>query len=415
MADPLEILRRPLVPLDPDPAFASRLRAHLARALTEGEPMTAATAESTLVPYLAVHDARAALDWYVDALGAEIVGEPIVMPDGRIGHAELRVSGATVYLSDDHPEIDVIGPVGRGGTTVTLHLTVPSADATVETAVGSGARLERAPADEPYGRTGVVRDPFGHRWMIQSPVGAAAVNRSPAVGDVAYFSLYVASADRARQFYGDVLGWRFGDTDDPSHAEQVVNLSLPAGVWSGPEMPGVRKPGVLLVHRVDDLRAALARVRALDGTATDPRRESYGLVADCTDDQGNGFSLLEMPVDAPRPPINGAVPGDVSYITVSPGDEQRGSAFYSELFGWRFTPGNVDRGLQVEGPQPMTGFWGGPGRQTVVLMYRVADIDAAAARVRALGGQATQPEQQPYGITAECVDDQGMAFYLGQH
>jgi uncharacterized glyoxalase superfamily protein PhnB len=163
MADPLEILRRPLVPLDPNPAFASRLRARLAHALTEGEPMTAVAAESTLVPYLAVHDARAALDWYVDALGAEVVGEPIVMPDGRIGHAELRVSGATVYLADEHPEIDFVGPVGRGGTTVTLHLTVPSADATVDAAVGHGARLEQAPADEPYGRTGIVRDPFGHR------------------------------------------------------------------------------------------------------------------------------------------------------------------------------------------------------------------------------------------------------------
>jgi predicted enzyme related to lactoylglutathione lyase len=415
MADPLEILRRPLVPLDPDPSFAGRLRGRLALALAEGEPMTVVATEPILVPYLAVHDARAALEWYVDALGAEVVGEPVVMPDGRIGHAELRVFGATVYLSDDHPELDVIGPVGRGGTTVTLHLTVPSADATVDAAVRHGARLERAPAEEPYGRTGVVRDPFGHRWMIQSPVGNAVVNRSPAVGDVAYFSLHVPSGERARRFYSDVLGWRFGDTDEPGHADQVVNLSLPAGVWSGPDLPGVGKPGVLLVHRVDDLRAALASVRALGGTAAEPRRESYGVMADCTDDQGNGFSLLEMPADTPRPPINGALPGDVSYITVSPGDERRAADFYSELFGWRFAPGNVDRGLQVEGPQPMTGFWGGPGRPAVVLMYRVADIDTAVARVRALGGRATQPEQQPYGITAECVDDQGMAFYLGQH
>ena len=415
MADPLEILRRPLVPLEPDPSFAGRLRARLARAVTEGEPMTVVAAEPILVPYLAVHDARAALAWYVEALDAEVVGEPIIMPDRRIGHAELRVSGATVYLSDDHPEIDVIGPVGRGGTTVTLHLTVVSADATVDAAVRHGARLERRPTDEPYGRTGVIRDPFGHRWMIQSPVAAPVVNRSPAVGDVAYFSLVVPSAERARDFYGHVLGWRFGDTDEPGHSDQVVNLSLPAGVWSGPDMPGVSKPGVLLVHRFDDVDAAVASARALGGTATEPRRESYGLVADCTDDQGNGFSLLEMPADAPRPPINGAVPGDVSYITMSPGDEQRAADFYSELFGWRFAPGSVDRGLRVEGSQPMTGFWGGPGRQTVVLMFRVGDIDAATARARALGGQARQPEQQPYGITAECVDDQGMAFYLGQH
>ena len=27
---------------------------------------------------------------------------------------------------------------------------------------------------------------------------------------------------------------------------------------------------------------------------------------------------------------------------------------------------------------------------------------------------ATDPQQQPYGITSECVDDQGTRFYLGQ-
>ena len=41
------------------------------------------------VPYLAVRDARAAMAWYADALGARVVGDPYVMDDNRIGHAEL--------------------------------------------------------------------------------------------------------------------------------------------------------------------------------------------------------------------------------------------------------------------------------------------------------------------------------------
>jgi predicted enzyme related to lactoylglutathione lyase len=45
-------------------------------------------------------------------------------------------------------------------------------------------------------------------------------------------------------------------------------------------------------------------------------------------------------------------------------------------------------------------------------MYAVDDLDAALARVRAQGGQAADPETHPYGITADCVDNQGIEFWL---
>jgi predicted enzyme related to lactoylglutathione lyase len=47
-------------------------------------------------------------------------------------------------------------------------------------------------------------------------------------------------------------------------------------------------------------------------------------------------------------------------------------------------------------------------------MWRVADLRAAVGRVRAAGGTATEPRQEPYGLTADCADDQGTRFYLGQ-
>ena len=415
MADPLEALRRPIVPLDPDPSFAARLRSRLTRALMEGDPVTAVVTEQILVPYLAVHDAHAALDWYADVFGAEVVGAPIVMPDGRIGHAEIIVAGATIYLADDYPEIDAVGPVGRGtGTTVSLHLTVPSVDSTVATALRHRAHLERPPADQPYGRTGVIRDPFGHRWMIQSPVGAAAEPTPPADGDLAFFSLHVPSADRAREFYSAVLGWSFGDPSELGGFDQVMNLSLPAGVWDGEPVPGVPNPGVHLVHHVSDIDSAVAKVRALGGTATDPEPTPYGLRARCTDDQGNGFSVVQTPPGAAAPAANGERAGDLAYITIRPGDEQRAATFYGGLFSWQFTPGRVEHGLQVQGPMPMAGLWGGESSQNVSLMYRVDDVAAAVAKVRELGGQATDPERQPYGVTSDCVDNQGMTFYLGE-
>lgn len=54
-----------------------------------------------------------------------------------------------------------------GATPVSIHLHVDDADGVIERAVSAGATLERAPQDEFYGeRSGVVRDPFGHRWLI---------------------------------------------------------------------------------------------------------------------------------------------------------------------------------------------------------------------------------------------------------
>jgi uncharacterized protein len=50
-----------------------------------------------------------------------------------------------------------------------------------------------------------------------------------------------------------------------------------------------------------------------------------------------------------------------------------------------------------------------------VPMYVVDDIAAAVARVRAAGGSSTDPERQPYGVSATCTDDQGTRFSLVQY
>jgi uncharacterized protein len=48
-----------------------------------------------------------------------------------------------------------------------------------------------------------------------------------------------------------------------------------------------------------------------------------------------------------------------------------------------------------------------------VPMWKVDDVPAAVERVRAAGGTSTEPAEMPYGITADCRDDQGVRFYLG--
>ena len=164
MTDPFSRLRRPLEPVAPDPTFAAALRERLHRALLQ---QARRPPVSALIPYLVVRDARAAIDFYAEAFGARTVGDPDLDGD-RIGHAELELSGATLYLADEYPEYGLRGP-GDAKPPVSLHLSVPDVDDVMRRAEAAGASVERPATDEPYGRGGRLIDPFGHRWMVQSP------------------------------------------------------------------------------------------------------------------------------------------------------------------------------------------------------------------------------------------------------
>lgn len=119
-----------------------------------------------LFAYLHIRNAADAIRFYSEAFGAEEKLR-LAEPSGRIGHAELEIGGTTLMLADEFPEHGILGPEAHGGTTVTLHLHVDNADEVIRRAVEAGAELEREPKDEFYGeRSGVVRDPFGHRWNI---------------------------------------------------------------------------------------------------------------------------------------------------------------------------------------------------------------------------------------------------------
>ncbi len=122
---------------------------------------------SELTPYICVPDSRAAIAWYAEALGAEVVYEPIVMDDGRVGHCELAVGGARWMMSDEFESAGVAPPDPDRGNAVSLHLTVDDCDAVAARVVAAGVILERGPEDSPpAGRVAVFRDPFGHRWFV---------------------------------------------------------------------------------------------------------------------------------------------------------------------------------------------------------------------------------------------------------
>jgi len=437
MPDPFEALRSPPSPVEPRPAFATRLRARVERALSlpEGVIVSETTLPTDLVeperaprepppvgitPYLIVADSRRAVDWYVEVFGARRRGEPMVMADGRVGHAELEFGASALFLADESPESHVAAPRAGADATVSFVLEVPDVDASLRRAHDAGATVERPAADHPYGRNAVVHDPFGHRWMIStsSDDTASSGDTAPASargepmqpGDIGYVSLWVPDVERAQAFFGSVLGWSFAAGSGPQ-GRQVVGAGPHHGLWGGEETSTL-----FLCYLVDDVDAAVIRVRSAGGEAGEPAEAPYGRVANCIDDQGTPFAVFRPPSDdaGGRLAPHGTRQGDIAYVTLEVVDSARTRSFYGEVLGWHFTPGRVDDGWQVDDVRPGMGLSGGHRRAVSVPMYLVDDIAAAVGRVRAAGGTATDPARQPYGVTSDCVDDQGTRFYLGE-
>lgn len=116
--------------------------------------------------YLRAKSATDAIAFYEKAFDAKEKFR-LVEPSGRIGHAELAFGEASVYISDEFPEMNVVSPDPNLPATFITHLHVDDADAVIKQAVDAGAKLLREPEDQFFGeRSGTVRDPFGYEWLI---------------------------------------------------------------------------------------------------------------------------------------------------------------------------------------------------------------------------------------------------------
>lgn len=120
----------------------------------------------TVTPYLIVHDAAAALDFYGRAFDAsELFRLPY--PNGKIGHAEIKIGNSIIMLADEHPEMGFRGPLALGGTATSILLYVEDVDARFKQAIAAGGKELRPVQDQFYGdRSGTLSDPFGHTWSI---------------------------------------------------------------------------------------------------------------------------------------------------------------------------------------------------------------------------------------------------------
>ena len=228
-------------------------------------------------------------------------------------------------------------------------------------------------------------------------------------GDIGYASVWLPDVTRGEAFYGSVLGWQFA-AGSSAQGRQVVGLpNQHIGVWGG-----IEHNTTYLALAVHDAEQAVRRVRAAGGTAEDPSQEPFGMAAMCIDDQGLAFTVFQVPAGdrAPAPPQG---PGEIVYLTFEVPDSARFRAFFGAVFGWEFTAGRAggDR-WGINGVRPLAGLSGGNAEVTVVPQYVVTDLASAIERVRAAGGTANEPQQQPYGLSTDCVDDQGTRFYLAQ-
>jgi uncharacterized glyoxalase superfamily protein PhnB len=131
----------------------------------------------TITPHLVCANAGAAIAFYRQAFNAEELMR-LPMPDGKIGHAMLRIGDSMLMLADEFPHWESHSPATLRGSPVTIHLSVPDVDACFEQAVAAGASARMEPADTFWGdRYGGLVDPFGHHWSIATRVREVSVEQ----------------------------------------------------------------------------------------------------------------------------------------------------------------------------------------------------------------------------------------------
>ncbi|MFC9971212.1 VOC family protein [Spirillospora sp. NPDC127200] len=125
------------------------------------------TPDIHISPRLIVSDPDRASAFYRDALGAEQVFRAPLGDDGRptvIGH---RIGGSPFRVSPAVASWGWSSPHDLGGSAVLLEIEVEDPDAVGEHMVAHGAEVAVPIENRPYGkRSGRIRDPFGHLWII---------------------------------------------------------------------------------------------------------------------------------------------------------------------------------------------------------------------------------------------------------
>ena len=161
----------------------------------------------TITPYLVVRGADAALNFYADVFGAEVLSRVYAEDGITVLHAEMKIGNSIVIVSDEMPAFGIYSPFAYGGSGASQHLYLANVDEIWEAAVEAGCTVLVPLADTFYGeRLAKVADPFGHIWSMSKRIPAQKPEDIKAQTEAEGFSIYEPVGNREDQPYPTVDG-----------------------------------------------------------------------------------------------------------------------------------------------------------------------------------------------------------------
>ena len=246
-------------------------------------------------------------------------------------------------------------------------------------------------------------------------------------GRFLWYELMTTDMEAAKAFYAKVVGWGMRDASMPGmpYTLFTVGKTSFSGVMNQPGGTGNAgtKPRWMGFVGVDDVDAMTERARRLGGVVllppTDiPNVSRFSVFAD---PQAAPLALFKWLKAGQEAPPNLSAPGRAGWHELVTNDCDKALAFYGELFGWQKADADVVKTGTYQrfsaAGQTIGGMFAKPDWVPVplwIFYFTVGDIDSAAMRVKAGGGQIVNgPMEMPSGgWIVECTDPQGGAFGL---
>jgi predicted enzyme related to lactoylglutathione lyase len=261
--------------------------------------------------------------------------------------------------------------------------------------------------------------------MLQCRIRTETQDVTDYHGRFVWYELMTTDVAAARTFYAKVLGWGVQDASMPDFAYTffTVGNAFAGGLMSLPEP--VRKTGAtprwIGYVSVDDVDAAVDRIRRLGGAVHVPPTDLLNIsrFAIVADPQMAPLAVIKWLKPRDEPLADPSEPGRVGWHELLAADCKTAFDFYGQLFDWQKAdagPADAYQLFSVAG-QTIGGMYAKPPLVPAPLWlyyFNVRDINAAAERVRACGGQVVEgPVEVPGGNwIARCVDPQGAMFAL---